>query len=132
MIWGGAYPTVIQKLVIQQKKTIRTIANIPYNGHTSPTFRQLKILKFTDIFKYHVLIYMYKNKDLPIFNVQHDVSTRFRNNLVSSFQRLKKTQNSVYYVGPKLWNELPQNIRNSTRLIEFKNNLKEHLLSTYV
>ena len=49
LVWGAAYPTVIQKLIVQKKKTIRTIADIPYNGHTSLTFRQLKILKFTDI-----------------------------------------------------------------------------------
>ena len=132
LIWGGAYPTVIQKLVVQHKKTIRTIADIPYNGHTSSTFRMYKILKFSDIYKYHVLIYMYKNRSKPIFNVQHDVSTRNRNNLVSSFQRLKRTQNSVYYIGPKFWNELPNRVRNSSRLCEFKNNLKEHLVAAYV
>ena len=48
IIWGGTYPIHLQPLIIQQKRTIRTICNAGYRDHTDPLFKRLNLLKFHD------------------------------------------------------------------------------------
>ena len=44
---------------------------------------------------------------------------------------LRKTNmglNSISYLGPSLWNKLPENIKHSSSLITFKHKVKEYFL----
>ena len=46
-------------------------------------------------------------------------------------QPLRKTNmglNSISYLGPTLWNKLPENIKHSSSLIAFKHKVKEYFL----
>jgi hypothetical protein len=38
-LWGGAGTSLLNKLVISQKKAIRAINNLPFNGHTAKYFQ---------------------------------------------------------------------------------------------
>ena len=131
IIWGGTYPTHLENLIIQQKRIIRVLANIPFNGHTSAAFHKFEILKFDDIYKFHVAIYMYKNHALPKFSVQHDINTRNRNLKVPSFNRLTLCQHSISYSGPTIWNSLPVYLKQLDSFTSFKKQLKRHLVSLY-
>ncbi len=50
-----------------RKKVIRIINIRKYNAHTEPLFKELKLLKVTDILRLHELkfYYKYKNNKLP-------------------------------------------------------------------
>ena len=54
-IWGSNYPTTIQPIIVAQKRAARMIAGAPAMAHTSPIFRELRILKFSDLVKYQLL-----------------------------------------------------------------------------
>ena len=62
IIWGGTYNTHLNPLVILQKRAIRLINKQPYLAHTNSLFLQNEILKLSDIYKFHLGIYFYKNK----------------------------------------------------------------------
>ena len=74
---------------------------------------------------------MFENRNLDQFRSTHDFNTRHRNSLVPVFQRLGATQNSINFMGPKIWNEIPADIRDSHSAQSFKLKLKNYLLSLY-
>ena len=130
-IWGGTGSTHLSILIRAQKRIIRTIAGLDRYAHTNPIFADLKILKFNDIYKLSVAVFMYKTQTSPDFAVRHDHNTRNRNCLNPIFHRLSRTQQALSYVGPTIWNELPENIRHLDTLNKFKINVKEYFLSLY-
>ena len=61
----------------------------------------------------------------------HSYDTRCRNSFKPTFQRLSKAQNSIDFIGPKFWNELPDSIKNTDNYNSFKFKTKKFLLSKY-
>ncbi len=49
------------------KKAVRAVVKSHYNDHTAPIFKQLNILKLTDLHELHTCIFMYDfvNGSLP-------------------------------------------------------------------
>ena len=67
LIWASTYKSRLHKLVILQKRAVRTIAGVSYRTHTSPIFLELKLLKFHQIKIYQIGVFMYRyaNGSLP-------------------------------------------------------------------
>ena len=49
LVWTSTYRTNLSRLVILQKRVVRTIAKTQCYAHTDPIFKNLGILKFHDI-----------------------------------------------------------------------------------
>ena len=107
-----------------------------------PIFKDLKLLKLSEIFELRLLIFVFEsvNETSPtcfhnffLFNSSvHQYSTRqasqgdlylFRKNSVQ--YGLK----SIRYLGAKLWNSLPVELRNVPSKVSFKSQLKIYFLS---
>ena len=129
VVWGGTFDSHLNSVIVQQKKFLRLIADAPFNSHTTPLFLRFKILKFIDIYKFNLAVFIYKSGNQ--FMCTHNLNTRNRNQAVPFFHRLTLTQHAVTFKGPHIWNELPLSIRNSDSLPIFKKLLKAHLLSQY-
>ena len=129
--YGSTYSSHLVNLICQHKRIIRAIANAGYYDHTSPLFSRLKLLKFSDIYRYNVAVYMYQH--CSNFQIQHDVNTRSRSMAatVPSFNRLTICQHSITFMGPKVWNNLPLYVRNSSSISKFKKNLKVYFIDQY-
>ena len=54
----GAYLNTTDRIFVLQKKPIRCINALPYNHHTSHYFKDMQLLKLSDLHKYFVLIFM--------------------------------------------------------------------------
>ena len=132
-VFGNAYHCHINQLETAQKKCVRIIANQPPLSHTNPLFSELKLLKLSDIYKYNIAIYMYKNIDKFASLLQPNIhSTRSGIHYSPQIHRLTLTQNqSLTFQAPKIWNLIPQDIRNSPSIFSFKRKLKNHLISLY-
>ena len=68
----------------------------------------------------------YISNNIPYPSHSHD--TRSRTDATLAFQRLSQCQRSLTYNGPKIWNSIPINIKNSPSISIFKNRFKHHLL----
>ena len=68
-VWGSTCATYLNSLVILQKRVVRIIAGIKPRSPTDHVFKELKLLKCTDINKYLVgrLLYKVYNNDYPLF-----------------------------------------------------------------
>ena len=140
LIWGSAAAIHLEPLFIVQKKMIRVITSSDWLAHTSPLFRKLNILRLDDIYFNSLAVFMFK-----ILNSNHMPHLKeliLSNNVITSFSlrsdriRLpfyKKSlfHKSVLYSGPKLWNELSLDLKNTRTLHSFKKNLKLYLVNRY-
>ena len=130
LVWGGTYQTHLIRLVLLQKKAIRIVCNKPYIYPTNELFYNNRILKVPDIHLYNVGIYMFKKIGNGEFSTSN-YPTRSVNSLIPQFQRLTSTQRSIFYTGPKIWNAIPVDIKNSPSILSFKRNYKSYLISRY-
>ena len=60
--WGCAKPTVLQKLILLQKRALRFITRSSYCSSTKPLFFRLGLLRLEDIHRLQIAIFMLKFK----------------------------------------------------------------------
>ena len=67
LAWAGTYKSNLQRIVTLQKRALRIESNSTYVAHTSPIFKELKLLKFHDIHSFQLGIFMFsfQNSTLP-------------------------------------------------------------------
>ena len=113
LTWGTK-PGRLQKL---QKWAIRTITNSKYNSHTEPLFKQLRLLKISDLYYISALKFHFKfqRSMLPnyfrnIFSFNqstHNYNTRNRNVTHISQANTASASMSIRYNIPKIIQEVP-------------------------
>ena len=85
-----------------------------------------------------ILSHVYKslNNDSPIYMSdmfktasQSNINTRqVYSHLIQPLRKTNMRLNSISYLGPSLWNKLPENIKHSSSLITLKHKVKEYFL----
>ena len=138
IIWAASTTTVVNKLFLLQKKAVRIITNSSWLAHTAPLFKRLKLLTIFDINKLQTACFVFKsvNSDIPSYFVNmfvsnsniHQYNTRQVDKLHLRFSRTKTRQNSVAIYGVKIWNDIPEYLRNLRTLNHFKRQYKKQLL----
>ena len=142
IVWGGACPTILSKLIILQKRAIRILSHAPSRmTHSNPLFINLSLLKFDDIYLLRTAEFMFNHfnnalppscsKYLPVANPVRTHDTRQLLIYRPAFARSNVRLNSISVRGPKIWNLLPLSITSSLPLSVFKRTLTAHLLSNY-
>ena len=61
-MWGNAYQTNLEKIVLVQKRLIRQITGSPYRAHTEPLFVANKILTSKEINEFTIGVFIIKIK----------------------------------------------------------------------
>ena len=139
VVWGGTSRYLINKLIVSQKRLIRTILFRTRYAHTNNDFRDLMIFKIDDINKYFTLVFIYKSlNNLTYPQNYFHLNTEYHNfnlrnplNIRAPRYRSKKRQSSPSYYGCSIWNSLPVELRMKPSLASFKSSLKRHLLNQY-
>ena len=131
-IYGGTYETHMNRIFLLQKRVVRIINGAPFLAHTNELFHESKILKIFDIYKLNIGMYMFEDQNRGQYVRNHPYSTRNRSHLLPNRANLTICQNSIAVIGPKTWNSIPDEIKDSTSKNSFKRKYKNHLLSAYV
>jgi hypothetical protein len=71
--WGGTYPTILEPILISQRMTLRTLCGVRRYDSAQPLFKQLNILKFSEL--YLLSIFQYFKSYFHFFQIK--VSNRF-------------------------------------------------------
>ena len=77
------------------------------------------------------------NRNIHLFNNLirhsdlHSYNTRNNAHVMTPIYSKSRSQMSIYFTGPKLWNSMPDFIKNATSLSKFKNCLKSYLVDRY-
>lgn len=126
--WGDS--TLSQSVFISQKRILRSIASLPYSHTCRDVFVQYKLLTLTSLFIYEMCIYVFQNKHK--FNLNKDIhsaNTRQKNDIRVPFSKLTIANKSPNYLGPKIYNNLPDHLkRNNMKLYHFKREMKLFLV----
>ncbi|KAK5639420.1 hypothetical protein RI129_011912 [Pyrocoelia pectoralis] len=126
--WGNSSDSV--RVFISQKRVIRLICNLDYRQSCRKYFIKYKILTFPCLYIYKLLIYIHKNKNhLKILSDQHNYNTRNRDAIILAQHRYSSYQKSPEYAGSKLYNGLPNSVRN-LNLNKFKYKKEVHIAAT--
>ena len=139
-IWGNTYRTLLEPLIILQKKLARLITFSDYQTHSAPLFNQLRILDIHKLCKFQTCMFVY---DLQNNRYAHNINHYITNRLSHSYPtrsalscnipipkvNLTICQKNFKYALPKHWNSLPNKLKNIHKRHEFKKCIKTHLFS---
>ena len=143
LVWGNSNSTDINQLFLLQKKMIRIITNSAYLAHTNALFGQLRLLKIFDIYTVQATTFMHKitYNVLPAHSTSlfnrcsntHGHHTRASiNNFFIEPRRTTLRSRTIRFSGPKLWNSLPNEIKEIRSLSRFKSIIINHILYSYI
>ena len=138
-VWGSSYKSRLNCIYLAQKMAVRAITFSLLRTSSRPLFEQLGILDIFDLHELAVSTFVYDlyNGILPhtlldyCKIVHHTYETRGQENLMLPLPICKTTQGKfcISFVGPKLWNSLPQNIREQKTRRSFRKALTMYLIS---
>jgi Reverse transcriptase (RNA-dependent DNA polymerase) len=138
MVWGSAYLNALNSVIVLQNKAVRIITNSQYRSSAGPLFTRLKLLRFVDVYKFQVLLFVYQARMnmLPRSCMHYFVvnSNTIHNIRCTSYFKLFQyrtniRKNCITIVGPKLWNSIPDSVKNSDGISRFKISLKSLLIN---
>ena len=137
--WGSTYSSNLKRILLLQKKVVRIISGSAFDAHTEPIFKQLKVLKLCDIFRFQVgkIVFLFKKRRLPIafnnlFMIRsqlHSYNTRNSSSFYTFSCRTNIRQFAIRTQGPRLFNSLNSEICNAANISLFKSKLKTFLLN---
>ena len=122
---GGAFKTYIDSLFIQQKKLVRIMSHSQRYDHTHPFLASLKLLKLPDILYLQTCVFVYGALHLDRNNTCNVLTLQL------PLCRTSHAQQSIQFRGPKLWNQLPNNLKNIHSRVKFKRDLQNAIVAEY-
>lgn len=130
ILWGNS--TSVQDLLILQKKCIRIITNIKQTDSCKPYFRDLKILTLPGIYILESCKFVKAHPDFysKIGDVPCRYESRSKNNLLlQTTSKLALHQKGPYPMLIKIYNKLPDHMKNEPNNNKFINTLKKYLVA---
>jgi exonuclease III len=124
IFWG--YSSKAIRVFIMQKKILRIMYNLKPRESCKEKFIQSQIMTFYSCYIYSLILFVVKNIKLFKFNNElHEHNTRTNTNLYPKNVRLSKVIKGPYSTGIRLFNHLPQAIKEqSHNVLHFKKILK--------
>ena len=140
-LYFGLPSSSLRNLQLVQNFSARLILNRNKYCHITPLLHELHWLPINSRIKYKLLLFIFKSlNDLAppyLSNLLHHYepprSLRSSNNnnlIIPRTHKITMGDRAFAAIGPKLWNALPINIKNSTSLNSFKK-LKTYLFCEY-
>ena len=107
-----------ERITKLQKKAVRIISLSKYNAHTEPIFKELKLLKVSDILKLQELkfFYRYQHKQLPTYHLElpfqansftHAYNTRQHHDIHQPLAKHEYAKKCLRFDLPRLINITP-------------------------
>ena len=131
---------LLDKVNVAHNKTITFMTFEKCNRPIWPLYCQLNVLPLSLLIQieYAKTMYKFENKLLPqafenyFRKPSHDHFTRFAQH---NFEKIRitsmKEKSLLKYIGPNIWTNIPQSIKNSLSLKVFIKSYKIHLIGNY-
>ena len=143
IIWCSAKESSLKPLFLKQKAAVRIVSSSPYNAHTEPIFKSLKILPFPKLTEFFKLQFFHQFKQglLPsalknLWSTNSELNPdrlyRLRNDddIRSASSRLNQFNNFPLYSIPPLWSAFnEEDIKIQRNTVLFNSLLKKYFLS---
>jgi hypothetical protein len=128
LFWGGDPQSI--KIFKLQNKVLRLICNVKRKTSCWELFRTLNILPVPCVYIMETVYIKLYNEGLKQNLVKHDYKPRNRLDLQTQFCRTNIFKKSVNNLGTKLYNKLPNYLKNVENSKLFKKQLKSFFIRT--
>ena len=126
--WGTAPSTYIDTISAKTRKAIRIISFASKDEPALPLFKKHCILPLEKDFELKQSIFMWKlANDVIPKSLARNFRTN-RNRVIPIFNRLESSAKHITYAGPKIWQSLPDDIKNIAFPKSFSKAVKNLLL----
>lgn len=126
LIWGNSSAGNLQRVLVSQKKAIRALAGLQPRESCRPAFINLSILTVVSLYVLEAVIYVHE-RDFPRGSQRHQHNTRRATDFQLPAHRLSLFEEKPSYMGLKLWNCLPEDLK-KLEMAKFKKKVKLWLL----
>ena len=138
--WGQACKSSLNKLVVLQKRALRSVFFQNSTQSAIPLFIETEILPVKSLYIYSVaqLMYDVNHNNIPsnVSNLftyvkdihSHNTRSSARDNFYTSYSRLNTQANSFSRVGVHIWNQIPATTKNLSKK-SFQREIKSNLLN---
>ena len=137
-VWGMTTKEQLERV----QKVQNFAAKIAYGGtrkydHVTPILKKLQWIKIENKINFDICVFMYKSLnhllpewlfEFPSVGVAQVRPTRQSNNLIVKRTTTDLGARALSVRGPRVWNEIPLDVKSSTSIQLFKENLKKHFL----
>lgn len=125
--WGKSSAT--SNVFLAQKRVLRAIAGVPQTFSCRGLFKQYGVLTFYGHFIMELCVFVFLNRnDFARCGDYHNYNTRHKDDYTVVYNRLNVCGNAPCNMGPKLYNKLPDSIKNVNGVHNFKKDLKKYLI----
>ena len=126
--WGTAPATSIEKISAKTRKAIRIISFESKDEPSLPLFKKHSILPLEKDFEAKQAIFMWKlDNGLIPRSLARNFRTN-RNKVIPFLNRLESSAKHITYAGPKIWHNLPGNIKKLAYPKSFSKAVQKFLL----
>ena len=127
---GNAPTTHMKKVVVIQKRMVRTILKKNPCEHSAPYFRKANILPVLQLYKHRICLYAHYIFYHTIIPTRPYETRRSSLDLPLPYSTSSIGHRQPQYQASAAWNQLPAEIRKIKNTNTFKAVLKQQLLST--
>lgn len=126
--WGGSTNHKLKQIFVAQKTILKIMYNKPKTYPTEELFSETKIFNIRKLYTKAVLINIFKNNSKEFITT----NTRQATEINIKVPKAKKTKfkQHLLYLGPKLHNALPTEIKLTKNHMIFKKSIKTWLMSS--
>ena len=141
-VWGGVSICTgrCDRIIRLHRRIVLNLFS-KYFSEDTEIFKSMEILKFTDIYKLRVAVYMFRMIQLNEFPAllsnlnltypDHNYETRNRDQLITPFPRIEAIRMNFKYQFSNIWNQVPESIKISPSIKSFKKSLAQFYLRLY-
>ncbi len=139
-LFGGCSARLINKLQMVQNASARVLTSTRKYDHISPVMSTLHWLPIKHCIDFKILLITYKALSGLAPQYLSELLTHYsppcllrsQNSgrlIIPRISKLTAGGRSFFYLAPKLWNNLPNTVREADTLCQFKSRLKTHLFN---
>ena len=138
-VWGNTLPTYLAPINSIQRRAIRVIAGKTRRDDADPLFKDLKILKFRELYAFNIqtLMHQYYHSNLPkifepffTFNYQlHKYETKSKHNLHVAVGKSPQLASSIRILGARSFNHFKSKLDIQFQLPTYKVLLKAEVMN---
>lgn len=128
--WGGLNNIYLKKIEVMQKWIIKIMYGKCYRYPTNQLYEESQLLDIRQLFCQILLLNQYKQKNISL-PITHKHNTRYKQHSVTLSMANKTIgQRSHAYIGPKIFNLLPAEIKSNNSTNKFKYDIKKWITNT--
>lgn len=124
--WGGVLNCHLLRLEILQKRILKVIFNKPLTYPSEELFQETRVYDIRQLYFYCISLKIFSEKK-NLINHVHQTRSRSIRNLSVALMHTRIGQRCSTYLGPKIYNYIPFEIRSLNSKHIFKKKLKQFL-----